>query len=113
MEDNESRGEMDLSRASKNEPQGVKNDHLKSQKTLTNVPDSRRDNAITHLNNMISKERGRVRELKNLYMKEMGNKSDLEKIVRGLVEDVRESIVELERDKSNPRKRAEMSGEAR
>ena len=65
------------------------------------------------MNNMISKERARVRELKNLYMREMGNKSDLEKIVRGLVEDVRESIVELERDKSNPRKRAEMSGEAR
>ena len=47
-------------------------------------------------------------------MKEMGSKSELEKIVRSLVEDVRESIVEVEKEKSNPRKRTgELTSEAR
>lgn len=35
------------------------------------------DNTISHLNNLISKERKRVRDLKALYMKEVGNKSEL------------------------------------
>ena len=48
-------------------------------------------------------------------MKEMGNKSELERIVRGLVEDVRESIVEVEREKNNSRKRSspELTAEGR
>jgi hypothetical protein len=35
------------------------------------------ENTINHLNNLISKERKRVRDLKALYMKEVGNKSEL------------------------------------
>ena len=66
------------------------------------------------MNNVIAKEKSKVRELKNLYMREMGSKNELEKIVRGLVEDVRETVVEVERDKSNPRKRnSDLTGEAR
>ena len=66
------------------------------------------------MNNVIAKEKSKVRELKNLYMREMGSKNELEKIVRGLVEDVRETVVEVERDKNNPRKRnSDLSGEAR
>jgi hypothetical protein len=80
-----------MSRSSKAEASGNK---LKSQKTESGGLDTRRvDNTIAHLNNVIAKEKNKVRELKNLYMKEMGNKSELEKIVRKLVEDVRESII--------------------
>ena len=39
MDDTEVKPELSLSRASKNEPQGIK---VKSQKTETAVPDSRR-----------------------------------------------------------------------
>ena len=47
-------------------------------------------------------------------MKEMGNKSELEKIVRGLVEDARESVVEVERGKNVLKKRnGELTTEAR
>ena len=42
---------------------------------------------------MLNKEKKKVREIKNLYMKEVSNKSDLEKIIRQLVDDVRDSIV--------------------
>ena len=82
---------MSMSRSSKADAPGAK---LKSQKTESGCFDTRRvDNTIAHLNSVITKEKNKVRELKNLYMKEMGNKSELEKIVRRLVEDVRESII--------------------
>jgi hypothetical protein len=38
-----------------------------------------------------------VRDLKNLYMKEVGSKSELEKIVRKLVDDIRDSIMDVEK----------------
>lgn len=55
---------------------------------------------------MINKERKKVRDLKALYMREVGSKSDLEKIVRKLVDDIRDSIVEVERERTR-RKRTE------
>jgi hypothetical protein len=71
------------------------------------------DNTAAHLNKVIAKEKAKVRELKSLYMREMSNKSELERIVRGLVEDVRESIIEVEKDRSRGKKGGEMSSEAR
>lgn len=49
---------------------------------------------------MINKEKKKVRDLKALYMREVGNKSELEKIIRKLVDDVRDSIVEVERERA-------------
>ena len=37
-------------------------------------------------------------------MKEVGSKSDLEKIIRKLVDDVRESIVEVDRERARKRR---------
>ena len=59
MEDTESRHELEQSRTSKIDQPGSK---MKSQKTETAVPDSRRENnTINHLNKVISKERSKVR----------------------------------------------------
>lgn len=55
------------------------------------------ENTVAHLNNMINKEKKKVREIKALYMKEVSSKSELEKIIRKLVDDVRDSVVEVER----------------
>lgn len=47
-------------------------------------------------------------------MREIGSKSELEKIIRKLVDDVREQIVEVERERNRRRKTdEEMSDEAR
>lgn len=47
-------------------------------------------------------------------MKEMSNKSELEKVVRKLVEDVRESIIEAEKGKhASKRKTEDLSTEGR
>jgi hypothetical protein len=59
-------------------------------------PEDKLDKAVAHLNNIIAKEKKRVRDLKTLYMREIGSKSELEKIVRKLVEDVRNSILETD-----------------
>jgi hypothetical protein len=84
-------------------------------KTLkSEAGDKRYENTVSHLNKVIAKERAKIRELKNLYMKEMSNKSELEKIIRKLVEDVRESIIIAEKDKSSYRRKTEeLSTEAR
>ena len=60
---------------------------------LSIVQDKITVNTVNHLKSIISKENKRVRDLKNLYMKEIGSKSELESIIRKLVDDVRESIV--------------------
>ena len=47
-------------------------------------------------------------------MKEMSSKSELQKIIRKLVEDIRESIIQTEKGKYTPKKRGDdMSTEAR
>jgi len=72
MEDEENKHDISMSRSSKNEAFNAKQ---KTQKTESGFDTRRVDKTITHLNNVISKEKTKVRELKNLYMKEMGNKS--------------------------------------
>lgn len=90
-----------MSRSSKAEAPGAKQKSQKTESGLDTRLDTRRvDNTIAHLNSVIAKEKSKVRELKNLYMKEMGNKSELEKVVRSLVEDVRGSIIEVEKSKN-------------
>lgn len=42
-------------------------------------------------------------------MKEMSNKSELERIIRKLVEDTRESIISVEKDKTYKKKNDEAS----
>lgn len=39
-----------------------------------------------------------------MYMKEVTSKSELEKIIRKLVDDVRDSIVEVERERARKRR---------
>ena len=46
-------------------------------------------------------------------MKEMGSKNDLQGIIRGLVEDVRDSIVEIEKERGSRKKNLQLSAEAR
>ncbi len=107
MEDNE-RIELDNSRSKNNEL--VNSSSLADSKfgvigNPANGNQSKRyQNTIAHLNNVLQKQHRKIRELKNLYMKEIGNKSDLQKIIRKLVDDVRESIIQIEKDK-NKRKR--------
>ncbi len=62
-----------MSRSSK---QQNENSKAKIQKTQKSDLDPKRyENTVNHLNNMLMKEKGKVRELKNLYMKEMTGKS--------------------------------------
>jgi hypothetical protein len=115
MEESDIRPE-DLSIIAKTELQPQQqntNSKVKTQKS--ELGDTKRyENTVSHLNKVISKERAKIRELKNLYMKEMGNKSELEKLIRKLVEDTREAIIGAEKEKTiYKRKNDEMSTEAR
>jgi hypothetical protein len=62
---------------------------------------------------VIVKEKKKVRELKNLCMKEVGAKTDLEKILRKMLDDIRESIVENERGRIKKRMEDEIAHQTR
>ena len=46
----------------------------------------------------MAKEQKRVRELKTLYMREIESKTELEKILRKLVDDIKEEIMQVRAD---------------
>lgn len=56
---------------------------------------SRYEKTIRNLQNTLRKEQKRVRELKNLYIKEMQCKSEIEKIIRKCIDDIKVEVIQL------------------
>lgn len=67
-------------------------------------------NIINTLKSTLAKEQKRVRDLKNSYMKEIESKGELEKILRGMVDDIKEQILEIKAETRGSKKKEEDFG---
>jgi hypothetical protein len=56
---------------------------------------TRYEKTIRTLQATLRKEQKRVRDLKSMYVKEMESKSELEKILRRCVDDIKEEVIQL------------------
>ncbi len=63
---------------------------------------SRYDNTIKTLENTLKKEKRRVKELKHLNAKEIESKTELERIIRKIVEDLKEEMLQQRADMRVP-----------
>ena len=100
---NEVSKEIDHSQPSPSQPEPVPESASKLKTQKSDGDGRRLDSTVAHLNKVIAKEKSKVRELKNMYMREMGSKSELERILRKLVEDVRGSVVEMQKGRHSRR----------
>jgi len=62
------------------------------------------DNVINKLKNALQREKRKVQQLKSLYIKELESKSILEKVLRGCVEDVKDDIFAMQKERTTSRK---------
>lgn len=55
----------------------------------------RYETTIKTLQNTLKKEQKRVRELKTLYVKEIESRSEMEKILRKCIDDIKDEMLKL------------------
>jgi len=73
-------------------------------RAFTATSQARTDNVITKLKSALQREKRKVQQLKTLYIKELESKSILEKVLRGCIEDVKEDIFTVQKDKGSSKK---------
>jgi DNA repair exonuclease SbcCD ATPase subunit len=64
----------------------------------------RTQNIITKLKSSLQREKRKVQQLKTLYIKELESKSTLEKVLRGCIEDIKDDIFTMQKDKTTTKK---------
>jgi len=63
----------------------------------------RAENTINTLKKIIEKDRKKIKQLKALYVKELESKSIYEQVLRKCIEDVKEDILALQKEKFSKR----------
>lgn len=70
----------------------------------TAATEMRTQNIISKLKSSLQREKKKVQQLKTLYIKELESKSTLEKVLRSCIEDIKDDIFTMQKDKTATKK---------